>query len=158
MGKRGAGRPSKRDEWVKGDGLIKIEGWARAGLTDKQIAKNIGVTEITFNNWKNRCPEFYAALQKSKEVVDFEVENALLKRALGYEYDEVQVKKKGDMVLERTITKKQVPPDVTAQIFWLKNRQPEKWRDRKNVDLSGNVNNPMEGLTTEELKKLIQIE
>lgn len=156
MGKKTAGRPSRRDEWVKGDGLIKIQGWARAGLTDKQIAKNIGVSEVTLCKWKNDCPEFYAALQKSKEVVDYEVENALLKRALGYEYDEVQVKKKGDVVIERTITRKQVPPDTTAQIFWLKNRQPEKWRDRKNIDLTGNVNNPFEGMTTDELKKLIK--
>ena len=80
----------KYSEWLEPEKLIIIEGWARDGLTDKQIAKNIGVSEQTLNVWKNRFPSFLESLKKGKEVVDREVENALLKRALGYEYTEVK--------------------------------------------------------------------
>ncbi|MCI6468135.1 MAG: helix-turn-helix domain-containing protein [Faecalicatena sp.] len=153
----------KYQEWLEPEGLLKIEGWARDGLTDKQIAHNIGVTEQTLNNWKNNYPSFFESLKRGKEVIDRQVENALLKRALGYNYDEVTQEifknpETGETELKVTkVVTKQVSPDTTAQIFWLKNRKPEEWRDRKDLDLSGGlkVENPYEGLTTEELKKLI---
>lgn len=75
--------------WLEPDNLIKLEGWARSGLTDKEIAKNMGVGYSSLKSWKVKYPAIGQALAKGKEVVDFEVENALLKRALGYEYKEV---------------------------------------------------------------------
>lgn len=148
----------KYQEWLTPEGLLKIEGWARDGLVDKQIAENIGITEQTLNVWKKNYPSFSASLKRGKEVVDRQVENALLKRALGYEYDEVKEKYESGELIERTVIKKEVSPDVTAQIFWLKNRKSDMWRDRKDIDLAGNLKmeNPYEGLTTEELKKLIR--
>lgn len=154
----------KYQEWLTPEGLLKIEGWARDGLVDKQIAENIGITEQTLNVWKKNYPSFFESLKRGKEVVDRQVENALLKRALGYEYDEITKEICEDAVTGETklaVTKvvtKQVVPDTTAQIFWLKNRKPEQWRDRKNLDLSGslNVENPYKGLTTDELKKMIR--
>lgn len=119
----------KYQEWLEPEGLLKIEGWARDGLTDKQIAHNIGISEQTLNVWKNSYPSFSESLKKGKEVVDREVENALLKRALGYEYEEVSEKFEGGVLTERKVTKKQVAPDTTAQIFWLKNRKAKDWRD-----------------------------
>ena len=98
------GRKSKYDDFIDRKGLVLVEGWARDGLTDLQIAKNIGVAMSTFCDWKNKHPEFSEALKRSKEVADFEVESALFKKA-----------KMGD---------------VTAQIFWLKNRKPKQWRDK----------------------------
>ena len=80
---------AKYQEWIEPEGLLKIEGWARDGLTDEQIAKNIGISRETIYAWKKQFPNFSDALKKGKEVVDREVENALLKKALGYEYDEV---------------------------------------------------------------------
>lgn len=153
--------------------LILVEGWARQGLTDEQIAKNLDIHISTFYDYKKKYPEFSEALKKGKEVIDFEVENALLKRALGYEYTEVtqeRVLRKDErghpitdihgfpcyeMVVTKTV-KKEVVPDTTAQIFWLKNRKPEQWRDKQNIEHTGNVtlNNPYENLSTEELKKL----
>lgn len=112
-----------------------IEGWARDGLTDKQIAEKIGVSERTFTDWKSRFPSISSVLKKGKDVVDRQVENALLKRALGYEYEEVSEKFEGGILTERKVTKKQVVPDTTAQIFWLKNRKPSAWRDRAQVDI-----------------------
>lgn len=98
------GRKTKYDDFIDRKGLVLVEGWARDGLTDLQIAKNIGVAMSTFCDWKNKHPEFSEALKRSKDVADYEVENALFKKA-----------KMGD---------------VTAQIFWLKNRKPKQWRDK----------------------------
>lgn len=98
------GRKTKYDDFIDRKGLVLVEGWARDGLTDLQIAKNIGVAMSTFCDWKNKHPEFSEALKRSKDVADYEVESALFKKA-----------KMGD---------------VTAQIFWLKNRKPKQWRDK----------------------------
>ena len=98
------GRKTKYDDFIDRKGLVLVEGWARDGLTDLQISKNIGVAMSTFCDWKNKHPEFSEALKRSKEAADYEVENALFKKA-----------KMGD---------------VTAQIFWLKNRKPKQWRDK----------------------------
>ena len=121
---------AKYAEWLTSEGLLKIEGWARDGLTDEQIAKNIGISRSTLNVWKDRYSDISDALKKGKDVIDRQVENALLKRALGYEYEEVKEKFEDGVITERTVTKKEVAPDTTAQIFWLKNRKPDKWRDK----------------------------
>ena len=147
---------AKYTEWITEEGLLKIEGWARDGLTDKQIAENIGVAYSTFRDWIKRFPALSAPLKRGKEVIDRQVENALLKRALGYEYVET-TKELTDLGL--TVTKqvtKQVAPDTTAQIFWLKNRKPQEWRDKKETEVTGNlnVNNPFSDLSVEELRKL----
>ena len=128
-----AGRRGLYENWITPDGLTAIEGWAREGATDSDISKKIGVVLSTFCEWKNRFPQISEALKKGKAPVDFEVENALLKRALGFEYVE---KKKvrmpdGSERIENTV--KYVVPDTTAQIFWLKNRRPDKWRDKHEV-------------------------
>ena len=151
----------KYKDWLTKDGLTKLQGWARDGLTDEQIAKNIGIVRSTLYDWENKYSVISDALKKGKEVVDMEVENALLKRALGYSYNEETVYKQelnGTTTVRKEITKKEMPPHPTAQIFWLKNRRPDKWRDQVQMEHSGNmnVNNPYEGLTTEELKKLIE--
>lgn len=125
-----AGAKGKYAEWLTPDGLLRIEGWARDGLTDEQISRKIGIAYSTFRIWKNKFTELSAALKKNKDIVDREVENSLLKRALGYEYEEVKEKFEGGVLTERTVTKKEVIPDTTAQIFWLKNRKPDKWRDK----------------------------
>lgn len=138
--------------------LVLIEGWARDGLTDEQIAKNLGIAYSTFKEYKKKYSAFSATLKKGKEVVDIQVENALLKRALGYEYEEVKEEYECGELAKTTRTKKQIAPDVTAQIFWLKNRRPDKWRDKQDIKVDGNINNPYEKLTTEDLKKLIDDE
>ena len=165
MGKSRGGRRGKYLDWVTEEGLLKIQGWARDGLVDKQIAQNIGISEQTLNVWKKKYPAISESLKKGKEVVDRAVENALLKRALGYKYDEVTkeiVEKKNPetgeyeptLVPVKVVTK-EVQPDTTAQIFWLKNRRPDLWRDRKDINTKlTHKNSPFRDLTTEELKKL----
>ncbi len=119
------------------DNLIRIAAWTRDGLTEEQIAKNFGISYNTFKRAK-KDPEYgeliTAALIQTKDVVDMEVENMLLKRARGYEYDEVTEEYEMGVLVKRKVTHKMVVPDTSAQIFWLKNRQPDKWRDRREVD------------------------
>lgn len=128
---------AKFDDWLTDEGLIKIEGWARDGLTEEQIASNMGIGRTTLFEWKNKFPNILNALKRGKEVVDRQVENALLKRALGYRYDEVT--KEGGVVTK--VVTKEVQPDTTAQIFWLKNRKPEVWRDKQEINHSGGLDN-----------------
>lgn len=193
--KNKGGARGKYLEWLTPEGLIRLEGWARDGLTNEQIAHNIGVTRKTLQEWITKYSDISDTLKRGKEVIDFEVENAMLKRALGYEYSErkyaqvemseeehyalkkvtvnrykmenpeatfeeiklaeLQVSKYKSVLVEEKI--KDVAPDTTAQIFWLKNRKPDKWRDKQNIEHSGSmeINNPLKGLTTEELRKLI---
>lgn len=125
------GRRGKYHKWITSDGLTTLEGWARDGLTDEQIAHNIGIARGTLYEWKNRFPNIDDALKRGKEVVDIEVENKLLKRALGFEYVEEKVyqEKVGDQTkVRKEIFTRHALPDTTAQIFWLKNRKPEQWR------------------------------
>lgn len=131
---------AKYEYWITHEGLLKLEGWARDGLTDEQISNNIGISRSTLAEWKKKYEDISDTLKKGKEVVDIQVENALLKRALGYSYEEVTkeiCENTGTGELEMRITKKvkkEVVPDTTAQIFWLKNRKPDVWRDKHEVN------------------------
>nr|WP_315527522.1 helix-turn-helix domain-containing protein [Carnobacterium maltaromaticum] len=164
--------PGKYQQWITEEGLIKIEGWARDGLTDEQIAHNIGIQRTTLYDWKNKYPDISDTLKKGKEVIDRQVENALLKRALGFVYTErtakvvdrdpevVEVERRDyehrykldnpeaklqeikDAAIKAIPTRerivflevdKQVSPDTTAQIFWLKNRKPKEWREKTEI-------------------------
>ena len=95
---------AKIDEWLEPDKLILLEGWARDGLTYEQIANNMGIGLTTLKEWRQKEPTIQSTLKKGREVVDYEVENALLKNALD--------------------------GNVTAQIFWLKNRKKNQWREK----------------------------
>lgn len=243
----------KYEYWLTPDGLLRLEAYARDGLTDEQIAKNMNITPSTLYDWKKKYTEISEALKKGKEVVDIQVENALLKRALGYAYTEVtkeriidtgqkqrhggeseltekdwdfavkyfggkccycggymdkptkdhikplndgggltrdnvipccqgcnsskkdnemvswyqsqtfydryrlqkiydyvqlidEIGDSGERTAELVVTKvvtREVVPDVTAQIFWLKNRKPAEWRDKQDVEHSGQIGGVM---------------
>lgn len=156
----------KYQEWLTEEGLLQLESWARNGLTDEQIASNMGITPKTLYRWKEQYCQICQSLKRGKEVVDIQVENALLKRALGYSYKEVTREKifnpetgQYELMPTKEVTK-EVVPDTTAQIFWLKNRRPEQWRDKRDVSVEGelNTNNPFAGLSTDELRKIIENE
>lgn len=130
---------TKADEWLQPEKLLLLEDWARQGLFDAQIAKNMGISEATLYNYKNKHPEIKEALRKGKEVVDIEVENAMFKRAIGYTItiNEQKIDKDGYVHdLKRDV---HIPGDVTAQIFWLKNRRRQQWRDKVEVEKGESV-------------------
>jgi len=129
------GRKGLYEEWLTKDGLMQIEGWARDGLTNDQIAHNIGISGRSFAEWISRFSSISSALKKGKAPVDIEVENALLKSALGFEYEEtiteIEELPGGKQKKQIRKVKKYAPPNSTAQIFWLKNRRPDRWRDKQ---------------------------
>jgi hypothetical protein len=261
----------KYEQWLTHEGLLRLESWARDGLTNEQIAHNIGINTKTLWDWCVKYDPICNALKRGKDVVDIQVENALLKRALGYTYVETTKERiidtgqkkrhggeqeltekewelsvkyfgnrccycgnhmdkptkdhiiplisggklsvdnvipccrscnsskkdnemlswyqgqpfynkarlqkiydyldfasgvasilddfSGELITTKEVTK-EVQPDTTAQIFWLKNRRPDRWRDKRDVSVDGeiNTNNPFQGLTTDELRKLIESE
>jgi transcriptional regulator with XRE-family HTH domain len=132
--------------------LILVEAWCRDGLTEKDIADKLGISKSTMENYKKEHLDFLNALKRGKEVVDVQVENSLFKRAMGYKYDEVtkenvairdeEGKVTGYEMVETKRVTKEVQPDVTAQIFWLKNRKPKEWRDKHDVEHSGEIKMP----------------
>lgn len=99
----------KYQKWLEPENLLRIEGWARDGLTDEDIAAEMGISRSTLNDWKNKYPVISDTLKKGKEVVDRQVENALLKEALD--------------------------GNITAIIYWLNNRKPDKWRNKRTVEV-----------------------
>lgn len=132
----------KYEKWLTPEGLLLIEGWKRDGLSDEQLAKNMGCSYSTLRVWAEKYPALSAALKKGREVVIREVENALVKRARGYDYTEETKERKYnnrtgeyEMVVTKSI-QKTVPPDVGAIAFYLKNVAPDRWRDKQNIELS----------------------
>lgn len=113
----------KYQKWLLKENLLLLEGWARDGLTDEQIAKNMGISAKTLWDWKNKHSNICNALKKGKEVVDYEVENALLSSAL--------------------------EGNTTAQIFWLKNRRPDKWRDKQKEETDTTALNKLDYILKE---------
>ena len=101
---------AKVDQWRTKEALEKLGDWARSGVTDEQIAERMNISRSTLALWKKKYSDISDTLKKNKEYIDARVESALLSNAL-----------KGD---------------TTAQIFWLKNRRPDLWRDRKEVQVS----------------------
>lgn len=121
-------RKSKYDTHVK-PYLDEIQGWAMSGLTDEQIADNLGIAASTIYEYKKKYPEFSEALKKGKDIADAQVVNALFKTATGFTYYEDIATATGEVVQAQRYAK----PNTTAQIFWLKNRQPDQWRDKTEV-------------------------
>ncbi|WP_323744116.1 helix-turn-helix domain-containing protein [Staphylococcus chromogenes] len=125
------GRPDTYEKQEVHKKLAAVEGWKRDGLSDAQIAKNLGVSRSSIKKWKETRPEFYEAISKGKEVSDYELENALHKRAVGFHYTEESVTHQGEVV---QVTKYE-PPNTPALIFALKNRVPHKYRDKVEQDI-----------------------
>lgn len=141
----------KWEKWVEPNNLLLLGAWARDGLTDEDIAHNIGINASTLYDWKKKYPKISEVLNNNKAVADIRVENALYKKALGCTVTEKVISRvkqpDGEVVETERTVERELPPDTTAAIFWLKNRKPKDWRDKQEVELSGNI-----GLT-EALKK-----
>lgn len=136
-----AGRPTE----YKPEYCVQVEKLCKLGATDKEIADFFEVTEQTINNWKSDFPEFFESIKKGKIVADAEIASSLYHRAKGYSHDAVKIfpsggesddgkgnKVKGPLIVPYV---EHYPPDTVAAIFWLKNRQKDKWRDKQEVDV-----------------------
>ena len=138
------GRPSKYQDSFPEQAakLVKL------GATDRDIADFFEVTETTLNNWKLRYPIFLESLKRSKEELDAQVERSLYHRAMGYSHPAVKFMQVGGEIVEKEYIE-HYPPDATSMIFWLKNRQPQKWRDRREAapeDDTTPLDDPNEGV------------
>lgn len=131
------GRNAIIDDVLTEENLIRIKGWAMDGLTNEQIAENLGITAKTLYEWRLKKSELREALKKSREVADRIIENSLFKRATGYDVEEEVSEERlvdGELVVvSKKKTKKHIPPDTTAQIYWLNNRKSDKWKNKQEV-------------------------
>ena len=140
----------KYEQWIEAEYLERIKGWARDGLTDDDIAHNMSINVSTLRRWKHEHPEIADALRLGKDSADRIVENALYKSACGYtqkirkpvrikiiDYDPETGRKIRETESWKSVEEDlYIPPQVTAQIFWLKNRKPEQWRDKADMTVT----------------------
>jgi len=145
--KRKPGRPTKYKpefaEQAYGMCLLK-------GMTDEELANYFGVATSSIYEWKKEHPDFSEAIKKGKEIADVSVATALRDRALGYSHPEDKIfLHEGEPVIVPTT--KHYPPDTAAAFIWLKNRHPERWRDKVEVEHGGQVE--FEILLPEGMKK-----
>lgn len=147
----------KYQKWLTPDGLMLLRAWARDGLTDIPLAKKMGISASTLYEWKKRYPEISEALARGKDPVDVEVENALHGLCVGYR---VEVRKTFKVkrtyfddrgrrceaeVLATGVDEVYIPPNVNAQKFWLANRRPDAWRERREVEAGEDLSRALEG-------------
>jgi len=147
-------RPTK----YKADFPGKAEKLAEQGLIDTQIAKKLHISGATYYLFQNEYPEFSEAIKRGKAESDQEVVDSLRKKAVGFEYTEVATEAKVDdkgveTITSKKTTKKYYPPDTGATAFWLKNRQPNEWRDVRQIE--GNLGGAVIIMADESTKKLL---
>ena len=133
------GRPTKFNE----DMIRQAEILAVKGFTDVEIGEVFDVTKQTINNWKKQYPTFFDSLKHGKEIADSVVERCLFERACGYSHPDIHITNyQGEVIKTELI--KHYPPDPTSMIYWLKNRQPGKWRERQELNIGGQEDNPLQ--------------
>ena len=125
------------------------------GATDKELSEFFSVSEQTLNKWKKDYPEFLESLKKGKNIADANVASRLYNRAIGYNCKATKFATSNGKITDSKELKNLSPPPPPAAIFWLKNRQPEKWRDKKEVDANVNLGDELESLTDEQLQAII---
>lgn len=135
-------------ETKKGQGNIKYNSefhsklayeFTAEGFTDEEVSKKIGISRSTLKVWRKKYKTFDIAIAEGKNLIDDKVEKSLFQRAMGFDYEEIEIilDEKGGRSNKRVKKiQKRALPDVTAQIFWLKNRRPLQWRDRKEIDIT----------------------
>lgn len=121
--------PDRHIPWIKS--------MARIGMNNEQMASDMGISVATLYNWQNEHPEFLEAIKEGKSESDFKVVSSLFRRAMGFSYNEKEIVKTGDAVVKQKVTEKFIPPDVSAIKMWLCNRDPSRWADKNQTELSG---------------------
>lgn len=128
------GSKGKYKEWLEPDNLLLVRGWRRDGLSDEQIAHNIGISRQTLHVWRSKYKEFSDNYKKGSAVSLYEVENALFKSAMGYDVTETEqievTAPDGSVTVTKRAKKRHIPPNTGAICFILKNRLPDKYKDK----------------------------
>lgn len=153
MSTNNTGRPTKfKEEYIE-----LAYNYCLLGATDQDLARFFDVAESTINKWKLDYPLFSESLKKGKVDADALVARSLFKRAMGYKYEERKKEESEDGV-KNTVTVKEVAPDTTAQIFWLKNRQPTLWRDKQEIDNTSSDGSmtPKAPMTNDQIKEIVR--
>lgn len=151
------GRPTTYKESYKD----QAEKLCKLGLTDKEMADIFGCSESTLNLWKIEHPDFSESIKRGKELADANVAERLYQRAMGFEHDSEEIKVvsngggEGSEVVKVPI-RKIYPPDTTAAIFWLKNRQKKKWRDKTETDVTSQGEKIVSPLSDSQFKTLLK--
>lgn len=136
MSKNKGGRPTKFDSSF----IEQAYNYCCLGADDKKLAEFFGVCKATINGWKHEHPKFLDSIKSGKDKFDLDkVEGALIHRALGYSHKEVKTATHEGKITDVQEFDKHYPPDTTALIFWLKNRNPERWRDKHDVDVKTTI-------------------
>ena len=134
-----AGIKERKEFWMSPDGILLISQWRREGVPLEEVSTNyIGCSSRTLWRWTKECPELAQALGISKDVTNGKVEQALLKRALGYDYDEITEELVEGQMRTTKVVRKHVSPDVKACLSWLYSRRPDRWRAQQEP-LDGNA-------------------
>ena len=151
--KNKVGRPTKyKDEYCE-----LAFNYCLLGATDADLARFFEVSESTINQWKLDHIEFSESIKKGKVDADALVAKSLFQRAVGYQYIETK-NEMSEQGMKKSVTTKEVVPDTTAQIFWLKNRQPKLWRDKQEIDnksTDGSMT-PKSTMTPSQIKEIVQ--
>lgn len=144
------GAKGKYEKWLLPENLTLVQGWRRDGLSDKQVAANIGINQATLYDWLKKYDKFSEAYKKGTEVALYEVENALYKAACGYDVTEAETvmttEPDGSETKQVRKRLRHIPPSIGAICFILKNRRPEKWRDRQEIQLDNKGNGQLADL------------
>ncbi len=150
--KKSRGRKSEyREEYA--EQALKL---CLLGATDKEIAEFFSVSEQTLNSWKKKFPQFLESLKKGKAVADANVASRLYSRAIGYDARATKFATNEGKITDKVEYIEHYHPDTTAAIFWLKNRQPGKWRDKKEVENQVKLSDELESMSDEELAAIIR--
>ena len=150
--KKSRGRKSEyREEYA--EQALKL---CLLGATDKEIAEFFSVSEQTLNSWKKKFPQFLESLKKGKAVADANVASRLYSRAIGYDAKATKFATNEGRITDKVEYIEHYRPDTTAAIFWLKNRQPAKWRDKKEVENLVKLGDELESMSDEELAAIIR--
>lgn len=156
--KRGRGRPATFDPAIC-EQVVKL---CKLGLTDKELSDVFSVSERTWNYWKGNYPELLHAIRAGKEVADAIIAERLFERAKGFEHDAIELKVVSDGMgmgssVEKVAVRKIYPPDTIAAMFWLKNRQPDRWRERAEVDHTSKGESIAQPMSNQQFAKLVKM-
>lgn len=154
---RGSGNPPGRPTLFREEYIEQAKQLCALGATDIEMAKFFNISQATFYYWKNSYPRFSEAIKIAKSAADERVERSLYQRACGYSHETEKIfQNDGQIIRAKTI--QHYPPDATSMIFWLKNRNPEQWRDKVVQEHTGKDGGAIQMSVADELKaKLDQL-